>query len=505
MASTLMDPLPGAEQPRAENWHTCEHVVRAHREALERIIDQAEGVEYLGHQYESGVLYVGGGRFWPGVVVGCRLLRRLGYQGPIQVWYGHQADTEPVDPADVAGLEVTLVDARAVAERTRPRILRGWEAKLHAIRHCNLRRILYLDADAYCVADPTSLLHTLTAAHGFVYWRDLPTAARNVRWPMVWPAGDGGVSPVQGGQLWIDRQTAWPLILTADWMCQHSDYYFRHGYGDQDTWRIALAAGGWQRMARDLGPAEWRHPAFVCRIDGQPQIVHRCRGKLWRVVDIPPGRKGYSGPCYHLPREAEVWDLLAEVLRRDSDPAAVFGHVYRCGLWGDGSGTGSVPTGEAAEYIRLIAAMAAVGGWRTAVDAGCGDGRVARALAERTGMQITGVDCVPSILGPASARYTPVAGDITAVDQLPPADVLLVKDVLHHWPTDMIRRWLAEVIAAGRWQWLICTQDRHPHGATDTHLGGYRALDPRSEPLVAGGWYSVIEYQHKAIGVRRLG
>jgi hypothetical protein len=501
MAGNMTDPLPEPEQPRSATWHTCPHTVRAHREALERVIELAEAEEYPGHRHESGVLYVGGGRYWPGIVVGCRLLRRLGYAGPIQVWHGHRADPEPVHPEDVAGLDVEIVGALAVAERTRPRILRGWEAKLHAIRHCDMRRVLYLDADAYCVADPTAHLEALTASHPFAFWRDLSSAERNVRWPMVWPAGAGGVPQIQGGQLWLDRERAWPLILTADWMCQHSDYYYRHGFGDQDCWRIALAAGGWRWMWHDLGAAEWRHPAFVCRLNDNPVVVHRCRGKLWRVRDIPAHRRTYSGPRYYLPREPEVWDIMAEVCARDSDPVDVFSAIYRAGLW---SASSTDPQGEAAEYVRLISAMAIAGGWRSAVDAGCGDGRVARAIAERTGMTITGIDCVTEVIGDPGALYTPRVGDITDVDALPPGDVLLVKDVLHHWPSEMISRWLAEVVASERWRVLVCTQDRHQHGAQDTHLGGYRGLDPRGDPLVAGGWHAVIEYQHKAICVRRL-
>ena len=496
----MIDPIPRPEVPQSSGWHTCPHTVRAHREALDRVLEQAEGAEYPGHTHDYGVVYVGGGRYWPGVAVGCHMLRRSGYAGPIQVWHGHRADPEPVEPEDVAGLDVEIVDALAVAERTKPRILRGWEAKLHALRHCPFRRVLYLDADAYCVTDPTPHYAVLDRAP-FAFWRDLPSCAHNVKWPMVWPAGDAGVPPVQGGQLWIDRERSWPLLLTADWMCQHSDYYFRHMFGDQDTWRASLAAGGWPWY--EIGPAVWRHPAFVCGMDGRDVIVHRCRGKMWRITDIPVGRRGYSGPAYHLPREAEAWDILAQILRRDSDPGSVFGAIYRCGLWGSGSGHGSDPNGEAAEYVRLIAAMAAAADWRTAVDAGCGDGRVARAIAQ-TGMHITGVDCVASVLGEASERYVPVVGDITDIHALPPADVLLAKDVLHHWPTAMVQQWLRDIIASRRWRCIVMTQDRHQR-ATDCHLGGYRALNPSHPPLSDFGPWRTVEYAHKSLCIRMLG
>jgi hypothetical protein len=496
----MIDPLPESKQPKTAGCLACPQVVRAHREALEQVIRLAGVEEYAGHTQDFGVVYVGGGRYWPGVVVGCRMLRRLGYEGPIQVWHGHRGDPEPVELDDVRGLDVTIVSALDRAEQTRPRILHGWEAKLHAIRHCNFRRLLYLDADAYCVSDPTRHAAILDRVP-FAFWRDLPSCAGNVKWPMVWPSGDAGVPQVQGGQLWIDREKAWPLVMTTDWLCQHSDYYFRHGFGDQDMWRIALAAGGWPW--HEIGLADWRHPAFICRQDGADLIVHRCRGKLWRMMDIPEGRRGYSGPTYHLPREVEVWDILADVLQRDNNPAKVFDHIYRCGLWGQGSGAGSDPGGEAAEYIRIITAMAVVGGWQTAVDAGCGDGRVARAIVEASGIRIIGIDCVGRILPPSDDRIEYRTGDITKVNELPTADVLMIKDVLHHWPNDLVRRWLGEVIRAGRWRWLIATQDRYQRDH-DTHLGGYRALDSTRQPLNEFGPWRDFTYSHKSIAIKEL-
>ena len=496
----MIDPLPEPEHPRSSTWHICPQTVRAHREALERVISLAESEEYAGHVHDFGVLYVGGGRYWPGIAVGCRMLRRLGYAGPIQVWHGHRGNPEPIEPADVRGLDVTIVSALDWAKKTEPRILRGWESKLHAIRHCGLRRVLYLDADAYCVTDPTQYASILDRA-SFAFWRDLPNCATNVKWSTVWPSGHAGVPQIQGGQLWIDRERAWPLIMTTDWLCQHSDYYFRHAFGDQDMWRIALAAGGWPW--HEIDRANWRHPAFICRQDETDLVVHRCRGKLWRIIDIPEGRRGYSGPAYYLPREVEIWDNLANILQRDDDPVKIFDAVYRCGLWGPGSGVGSNPNGEAAEYIRIIADLAAKNGWRSAIDAGCGDGLVTQAIGTASGMRIVGIDCVSRILPLSTDQVEYRTGDITRVTELPNANVLLVKDVLHHWPNDLVRRWLREVIQTRRWRYLICTQDRHQHDH-DTHLGGYRALDPARPPLSEFGPWQIIPYHHKAVCVKAL-
>jgi hypothetical protein len=474
-------------------------VVARHLDALRSVIAQPK--RYPGHQHDYGVVYVGGGKYWPGIAVGCHLLRRLGYSGPIQVWHGHRANDEPVRPDDVAGLDVEIVNALEVARTSRPRILRGWESKLHALVQVPFRRVLYLDADAYCVDNPEPYFSLLDDAP-FRFWIDLPVTEPNVKWPKAWPAGSNGVPQIQGGQLFIDREAAWDMMVATWWMNMHSDYYYRHMFGDQDTWRVALAATGcpW----RDLGKAAWQSPAFVCSAGGKPLVVHRCRGKLYRVRDIPTNRRCYSGPNYSLPRESEVWDLMAQLARDDNDPTTIFSHIYQVGLWGGGSGAGSTPY-EMQPYLEAVAALATVGIWQTATDAGCGDCRVLLALAARyPWRRLYGVDCVRSVFPQAIPdRVTLSVGDITDISQLPPADVLLVKDVLHHWPTATIRQWLREVIQAGRWRWLVCTQDRAQR-AEDCHLGGYRGLDPAMSPLSEFGPWHVIAYLHKAICIRRL-
>jgi hypothetical protein len=107
-----------------------------------------------------------------------------------------------------------------------------------------------------------------------------------VTWSRVWPDGANGVPLVQGGQLLIDTRHAARLLAVAHWLCQHSDYYFCWMYGDQDAWRVALAAGA--GGYRSLGAADWEAPAFVCRWRDRARIVHRCQGKLFTSEQCEP-------------------------------------------------------------------------------------------------------------------------------------------------------------------------------------------------------------------------
>jgi len=254
------------------------------------------------------IVWVGGGKYWPGIVAGVRLLREVGCTLPVQVW--HRGSCEPVEASDVAGLGVEVIDLDVMSEvcgdnRITPGNPErgGWEAKLYALTHTVFEQVLFLDADAYCVTDPTPLFDLLSPGEPFAFWSDLPETEKNVKWDRVWPDGSNGVPTVQGGQLLIDRRHAHRLLAVAHWLCQHSDYYFCWMYGDQDAWRVALAAGacGW----RHLGCAQWLDVAFVCGHGSREYIVHRCQSKLFSGTN--PKR------CNGLPKEARVFELFRSI------------------------------------------------------------------------------------------------------------------------------------------------------------------------------------------------
>ncbi len=196
-----------------------------------------------------------------------------------------------------------------------------------------------IDADAYCVSDPTSMIQSFEKP--FAFWMDLPgrcaeckvnadmnTAicpkcgaqtdgnGKNVKWDKVWKYNND-VPPVQGGQLLIDIPKAWRIICIAHWMNQHSDFYYKHMFGDQDTWRVALAVVNNPDLWANLGFAPWIHPAFVIDWEHRWTIVHRCRSKLFDPTGIPPKyreKKLISIQQPHLPREKEVFELLSKVI-----------------------------------------------------------------------------------------------------------------------------------------------------------------------------------------------
>ena len=144
----IQDPMPckSCMQTHNNDWAESTPVIAEHMASLAQMVKGNIALPGVPASSGNGIVYVGGGKYWPGIVVGVRLLRQLGCDLPIQVWH---RSTEPVNANHVDGLGVEFINTTEHAnQHGGARILGGWESKLWAISHCGFERILYLDADA---------------------------------------------------------------------------------------------------------------------------------------------------------------------------------------------------------------------------------------------------------------------------------------------------------------------------------------------------------------------
>lgn len=466
----------------------------------------------LGARNPRGIVYVGGGKYWYGMVAGIKLLRELGCALPVQIWYRGQC--EAVYPDDVAGLGVTLIDIDAVSRNNNTWQLSrglvckgGWEAKLYALRYTGFNECLFLDADAYCIANPEPLFYLIesNSPYSFAYWQDLPSQNNSIKWANVYPEGESaGVLPVQGGQLLIDRVHAWKLIEFCNWMCQNSAYFFKHMYGDQDTWRVGLSA----QLARGvrIDKARWvQDVAFSCAYEGEPFILHRCQGKIFAPCDIPAGNLKYSNPRYALPHEARVFTLAGELIaKHNPDAQTAFDAIYTKALWGRTARSGAGSTlREGQLYIDTVNRLIREYGITSVVDIGCGDCVLASRLEVA---QYTGYDCSTEIVAHAKKHYPHLniqhLDIITEFGRIGASDALLIKDVLHHWPNAEVNKFLDSLIQSKRFRYLFITNDcAQVSDSIDTHMGGYRALSFDKQPLNRLRVKTRVSVHHKEMGV----
>lgn len=140
---------------------------------------------------------------------------------------------------------------------------------------------------------------------------------------------------------------------------------------------------------------------------------------------------------------------------------------------------------------------------RTVVDFGCGDWQFSK-MIDWSGLQYLGIDVVPSVIrenrrNHGSANISFIIAD-TDDASLPPADLLLLKDVLQHWPTRMIQSFLKTL---GGFRYALMTNCIDTATNTDCPLGGYRGIDLRSAPfklpavkVLEYDWYSAYHQKN---------
>lgn len=473
---------------------------------------QPTSLPNFGYGAGDGIVYVGGGKYWPMIVAGIRMLRDTGCRLPVEIWY--RGRCEEVYPEDVTRYDVELFDLDRIGARLGDnriptgRVCQGgWEAKLYSIYHTNFDRILFLDADAYCIENPTPLFDLLEQT-AFAYWKDLPHQEFTIQWPDVFPGGkEIGVPPIQGGQLLIDRIKARNLIHICNWMCQHSEYFFKKMYGDQDTWRVGLAMGLAEYGV--VNTAQWKYGMmFDCSHNGVSYIYHRCGGKLFEPKFTPVGKPQYSNPNYDVPKEKELFTHFANVVNsRQNTAGEVFSEIYKKRLWGPEAKSGSGSTLiEARPFVDMVNRLMRKYKWNTVLDLGCGDGFVGSML--ECGGYI-GVDCEQSVIDECKIKYP--KNDYYCLDFLEnsdiiyDSDVLLIKDVLHHWPKADIVRFLDTLIESKKYKAIIVITDCQQHSnEQDCHLGGYRALSFSMSPLNKYQFTNVASIRNKRLGVLTL-
>lgn len=478
--SDVTDPLPIPElNPLPKDWAEDKQIIDKHIKALSwlsnTIIPPPEKAE------GEGIVIVGGGKFWAMICTAVRMIRDVSNL-PIQIWY--RGFFEPIDTTDLEGIEnISYHDSSAIPHRK----LGGWEAKSVALINCGFSKVLYLDADAYVVDDPQPLLNLATEDNPFVYWLDFDSHKSDIKWEK-YGLTDNNVPIVQGGQLAINRKAFWRQLVIFHWLNQHSDYFYRNSFGDQSQWSIVLRATNCQY--NNLGYAPWVHPAFVCNLNNKPLIVHRTQSKLF----LPKPNR-----TTHLPGDLRLWKHWEKFLNAPAEK--VFTRIYQTAHWGHGDRSGGGSTEyESKPYINIINGLIKLSGAQTVVDLACGDGFITNQLKAP---EIVGVD----VYKPHLNRLKNESPNIKWInidiekdkEQLPEGDLCLIKDVLHHWPNEMITRWASWIKNSKKYKWIIiCSDAKSPH-SNDINLGESRPLDENIYPLLGLGFEKLMDFNHKRI------
>lgn len=257
-----------------------------------------------------GIVIPGGGKYFPCAWVCLQMLRELGCSLPIECWYLGDGEMSAEMCRLVEPLDVRCVDALEVRLRSPARILNGWELKPYAIVHSRFEEVLMLDADVVPIVDPSFLFEEPAYRKcGAIFWPDDERfGPEHVIWRL------SGIQyrdepQVESGQILVNKRRSWEALVLTMRMNEHSDFWYRHIYGDKDTFHI-----GWRKAGSDYAmPSRGIHhlPLVNCHHDftGRRVFQHRNFAKWTLEKDNPTIPDFvYEDRClYHLNVLRNVW------------------------------------------------------------------------------------------------------------------------------------------------------------------------------------------------------
>jgi hypothetical protein len=177
-------------------------------------------------------------------------------------------------------LGVSCTDAYAGRPSEAPP-MSGWQAKAYALLHAPFRNVILLDADNVPLRDPAFLLESEPYRRaGAIFWPDYGPegppihTGRLGQTHRIWHIT--GVPPLgepefESGQIVVDRVRHHRELALAMWFNEHADFWYRHVYGDKDTFHLA-----WRKLG-----TEYAMPPHPMRpLDGVVMLQHDFEGRV---------------------------------------------------------------------------------------------------------------------------------------------------------------------------------------------------------------------------------
>lgn len=169
----------------------------------------------------------------------------------------------------------------------------------------------------------------------------------------------------------------------------------------------------------------------------------------------------------------------------------VFNDIYLTKRWGEGSGAGSTVK-NTVRYRWFVQNFLRSNGIKSVVDIGCGDWQFSR-LIDWSGVHYQGLDVSDVVL--ANTRKFAAEGiefhELDALhDELPKADLVLIKDVFQHWNNQDVLKFLPKLT---NFRTALITNGFAPNRRHALNLnvktGGQRPIDLGGPPFNVNGNY----------------
>lgn len=289
----------GQPGPWPNDWSKWSNVQEAHRRLFQGYAGDVE--PYPEGTFQGrGIVICAGAKALPhrglpnGGYMACvwvlvSKLRRMGCSLPVQLWHLGVSEMDPHLSRMLEAFGVECIDAKDVAAQVGMRILAGWEAKPFATKWSSFEEVLFIDADNAPINRDVGLLFEGKEYQetGSVFWPDYDhwTLHEGV-WNIFGIPSPGNEPAFESGQFLINKRKCWNELCLALKYAEHSDYVFRHVYGDKEVFHLAWRQLGTAYSMPARGPGwEGDSAGGFCIVqhdfDGTQIFLHRCQDK-WK-------------------------------------------------------------------------------------------------------------------------------------------------------------------------------------------------------------------------------
>ena len=182
--------------------------------------------------------------------------------------------------------------------------------------------------------------------------------------------------------------------------------------------------------------------------------------------------------------------------------SAVFNQKYENKLWGVGSGPGSYAA-NTVQYRELLQKMFDDDRYNSFVDFGCGDFQIMSLMKVPSHKSYSGIDVVADVIEKNKKLYgsqhpnyqfhhVEDLGALKRGSELLKGDMLIVKDVLIHFPNKNIQYFIDNILP--NFKYALITNDHSLSTNADIAKGSFHAVDLASPPFNLKNLQVVLEY-----------
>ena len=269
-----------------------------------------------------GIVTTGGGyTYFTNAWVLVRMLRHLGCNLPVQLWYLGREEVNKEMERIISRFGVECVDAKPILEKKvripKGRALKlGWVLKSVAIARCPFEEVIFIDADNFPLRDPSFLFKAQPYRNtGAIFWPDINAFTHPSVWS-IFRVPPREEPEFESGQIVVDKRINWEAVSLAEKINCRADVFFRLMWGDKDTFRFA-----WHKLGRIFAMPQFPAQALqapgmdadmLCQhdFDGNRLFQHRNLYK-WNLFGENPWIPGffYEHECRSFLKELQsAWN-----------------------------------------------------------------------------------------------------------------------------------------------------------------------------------------------------